>query len=204
MSRFTAVLTLSSLGCAGPSVPDPRDAVQQYAEAVARGDGAAVHAMLTEQSARAHGAQGTRRLVEDAREELRRQAQALSRGPLTVRAVAVVRYDDGEEALLELRNGRFTLSSADALPAAAGTPTQALAQLRRVLARRSYAGLVRVLSSESRSAMESDVGSLVTGLEHPETLDVKTDGDTAVVEVPGGHRVRLKREGGVWKVEDFD
>jgi len=25
-----------------------------------------------------------------------------------------------------------------------------------------------------------------------------------VVTVPGGHEVKLKREGGVWRVEDFD
>ncbi len=172
--------------------------------AIGRGDGDAVHALLTESSRRAHGVEGTRRLVADSKAELERQARAFGSVELSVRALATVRFDDGEEATLELRDGRFFVSSADALPAAAGTPAQALAQLRKVLARRSYAGLVRVLSSESRSAMESDIGSLVLGLEHPETLQVKTDGDSAEVEIPGGHKVRLKREAGVWKVEDFD
>jgi len=29
-------------------------------------------------------------------------------------------------------------------------------------------------------------------------------GDAATVSVPGGHSVKLKREGGVWRVDDFD
>ena len=42
------------------------------------------------------------------------------------------------------------------------------------------------------------------GLENPDTLDVKVSGDNAVVSVPGGHQVKLRREAGVWHVQDFD
>ncbi|MGH7295028.1 MAG: hypothetical protein ACRELB_08845, partial [Polyangiaceae bacterium] len=80
----------------------------------------------------------------------------------------------------------------------------ALEQLRRVLARRSYAGLMRVLSPTTRAAVENDLRTLVDGLGEPGTLPVQTSGDTAVVKVPGGHQVKLKREAGVWRVEDFD
>ena len=89
------------------------------------------------------------------------------------------------------------------LPAGARTPEQALEQLRRVLARRSFAGLMRVLSPATRSAIEGDLRSLVTGLEHPEGLEVSIVGDSATVQVPGGHEVKLRREAGVWHVEDF-
>ena len=96
------------------------------------------------------------------------------------------------------------MTSAGALPGGARTPEQALDQLRRVIARRSYAGLMRVLSPATRAAIEQDLRSLVDGLEHPETLPVQVTGDTALTNVPGGHRVRLKRDGGVWRVDDFD
>ncbi|MBX3200627.1 MAG: hypothetical protein KF894_20990 [Labilithrix sp.] len=43
----------------------------------------------------------------------------------------------------------------------------------------------------------------VSGLERPET-HVEVTGDGAVVTIPGGHSVKLKREGGVWRVDDFD
>ena len=73
-----------------------------------------------------------------------------------------------------------------------------------MLARRSYAGLMRVLSPATRAAVESDLRALVDGLSEPGTLPVQANGDAAVVKVPGGHQVKLKREGGVWRVEDFD
>ena len=53
-------------------------------------------------------------------------------------------------------------------------------------------------------ALEDDMRSLVEGLEEPDGLDVEVTGDSAIVNVPGGHLVRLRREGGVWHVEDFD
>src|SRR5690606_15063917 len=105
---------------------------------------------------------------------------------------------------LELRDGRFWVTAAGALPGGSRTPEQALEQLRRVLARRSYAGLMRVLTPSTRAAIEQDLRSLVEGLERPDTLEVEVSGDAATVEVPGGHSVKLKREGGVWRVEDFD
>ena len=117
---------------------------------------------------------------------------------------ARLRYADGEQVELDVEEGRFAIRSASVLPAGARTPAQALSELRAALARRSYAALIRVLSSETRSAMENDLRSLVEGLEQPETLDVKVSGDSAEVEVPGGHSIRLKREAGIWRIEDFD
>jgi hypothetical protein len=78
-----------------------------------------------------------------------------------------------------------------------------LSGLRQALARRSYAAMVRVLSAETRGALESDVSAIVRGLEDPETLDVEIEGDEAEVELPSGHVVKLKREAGVWRVEDL-
>jgi hypothetical protein len=63
---------------------------------------------------------------------------------------------------------------------------------------------MRVLSPSTRAAIELDLRSLVTGLERPETLHVQAQGDMATVSVPGGHTVKLKRDGGVWRIDDFD
>ena len=103
-----------------------------------------------------------------------------------------------------LEGGAFRISAADALPADSRTVVQALGQLRKVLARRSYQGLLRVLTPRSRAAMEEDLRSLVIGLEQPEGLDVELSGETATVVLPGGHLVKLRKEAGVWRVEDFD
>jgi len=198
------LLALAALagGCATPRVADPRSAVRAYAAAARRGDGPALHALLTRRSQRELGLAGTTRLVADARRELAAQATGLERAEVRVEAVAVVRYDDGEYARLELEDGVFKVSSAASLPSSAQTPAQALGDLRRALSRRSYTAFLRVLAAETQSALESDLSSIVRGLEDPETLNVEVQGDAADVELPGGHVIKLKREGGVWRVED--
>jgi hypothetical protein len=198
------VLSFVLPACGAESLPDPKDAVRAYADAAARGDADAIHAMLSEKGKRSLSREVVRRIVGEVKSELADQAKALAAPSVEIKARARVRYPDGEDATLELEGGVFRISAADALPAGARTPAQALDQLRRVLARRSYAGLLRVLSPSTRSAIENDLRSLVEGLGNPEGLEVQVAGDRATVQIPGGHEVKLRREAGVWHVEDFD
>jgi hypothetical protein len=191
-------------GCASTTVPDPRAAALTYADAAARGDGAAIYAMLSTPSRQAHSADDVQRLVGEERAELGDQSREIARPDARIEATARLRFADGEEAALELRDGRYWITASGALPGGARTPEEALDQLRRVLARRSYAGLMRVLSPATRASMENDLRSLVEGLDAADTLPVQVTGDSAVVTVPGGHVVKLRREGGVWRVDDFD
>lgn len=205
-SRRSVLLALAmwcTFGCQRAKVADPSAVVAAYVDAARRSDAEAVYRLLSERSRRDLGREGTRRLLLDAKKELASQAAFLARAESTPEAVALIRFADGEQAELALEEGVFRVGSAAALPAAARTPTEALSGLRRALSRRSYAALVRVLSAETRSALERDVAAIVSGLEDPETLDVEVEGDEAEVELPGGHVVKLKREAGVWRVEDF-
>jgi hypothetical protein len=207
---FALVLVLSLGGCAA-RVPDPRDAALAYAAAARGADADGVDAMLSEDSKRRYTEAEVKVLVDGQRAELAAQADAVS-GALTPRVgvepnivtEAAVPYADGEQAALVLEDGAYRIGAADALPAESRTVEQALGQLRRVIARRSYQGLLRVLTPRSRAALEEDMRSLVLGLEEPDGLDVKVSGDAATVSLPGGHFVRLRREAGVWRVEDFD
>lgn len=201
------VLFLSSVAlasCSSRAVPDPRSAAEDYARAASRGDGDAIYQMMTTSAQKARSREDVKRLVSEQRGELAEQAKALTAKDARVEATARLRYEDGEEAQLDLREGRFWVTASGALPGGSRTPEQALDQLRRVLARRSYAGLMRVLTPSTRAAIEQDLRSLVSGLERPETLHVEVAGDRATVTVPGGHSVKLKRETGVWRVDDFD
>jgi hypothetical protein len=199
----TTALAVSA-GCARATIPDPREAVRAYEAAAAKGDARAIHGMLSERSRKSLAVSDVEHILADERAELATQAKGMQDPNAVVRASARVRYADGEDATLDVEGGSFHISSADALPAGARTPNEALEQLRRVLARRSYAGLMRVLSPSTRSAIESDLRSLVDGLAHPDGLDVQVSGDVASVQIQGGHFVKLRRDGGVWKVEDFD
>ncbi len=203
--RVAAVgAALAVCSCASSRVPDPHAAAAAYAAAAARGDVDALYAMLTASSRQARSRGDLEKTISEERVELAEQAKDLSHGDLRVDATARLHYADGEEAALELRGGHYWVTAAGALPGGARTPEGALEQLRRVLARRSYAGLMRVLSPATRAAVENDLRSLVDGLSEPGTLTVQVSGDSAVVPVPGGHQVKLKRDGGVWRVDDFD
>ena len=203
-SRLPVFLFVSLCSCATATVPDPHAAARVYADAATRGDGDALYALLSESSRQARTVADVKQVVASEREELAEQGKALAAPDVRVEATARMRYADGEEAALELRDGQYWVTTAGALPGGARTPEEALEQLRRVLARRSYAGLMRVLSPGTRAAIENDLRALVDGLDRPDTLPVQVTGETAVVPVPGGHQVKLKREGGVWRVEDFD
>ena len=204
MAFVVASLAASMMGCGGAGVPDPRDAARAYAEAAAKGDADRLYEMLSDKGRRALTRDEVKRLVGEERAELVDQGKALASPTAAVKSEARLRYADGEEAALTIEQGSYRIVAADALPSAARTPVQVLGELRRVLARRSYAGLVRLLSPSTRAAIETDLRSLVEGLESPEGLDVQVTGDAAVVIVPGGHQVRLRREGGTWFVEDLD
>lgn len=191
-------------GCASQRIPDPEEARRAYARAAQAGDGDALYAMMTEESRRSLGLDGARRGAADAKDELAARGQALAGPGVVARVEARTRFDDGEVVALTVEDGAPKLTHAHALPARARTPAQALDQLRRALARRSYAGLVRLLSKETRASMERDLSRLVTSLERPDALDVRVTGDKATVDLGGGHRVRLRREDGAWVVEDFE
>jgi hypothetical protein len=198
------LIVLSASACAARGTPDPRQAAQAYAEAAAHGDARALYAMMSTSARRDRSSDDVARVVADERAELAEQGAALAQPGARVMATARLRYPDGEEAALDLRDGRYWVTSAGALPGGGRTPEEAIAQLRRVLARRSYAGLMRVLSPATRAAIEKDVRSFVDGLNEPATLPVQVTGDAATVPVPGGHQVKLRREDGIWRVEDFD
>ena len=205
--RAALVCLLANLGgaCSASTLPGPEQTLQAYARAEAKGDERALYDLLTTRSQEQLGRQGVAQAVRDGRRELAEQSRVLQgTPPPNVSVSAQVAFHDGETTSFDLEDGAFRLTSADALPASARTPTQALDQLRKVLARRSYAGLLRVLSQETRHAMEQDIRALVDGLEQPDTLEIKRNGDRATVSLPGGHRVVLRREQGYWQVDDFD
>lgn len=203
-SAFVLLVACACTACGIGSIPDPKDAARDYAEAASRGDGNRIYDMMTSEGQKDRTREDVKHIVDSERQELADEAKAVSAPSTRVQATATLRFDDGEETALELRGGRFWVTAAGALPGGAHTPEAALDQLRRVVARRSYAGLLRALTPRTRAMIEQDLRSLVEGLENSDTLSVHVTGDSASAVVPGGHHVRLKREGGVWRVDDFD
>jgi hypothetical protein len=200
-----ALLALAPLvACTGSRVTDPHEAAVAFAHATERADPAAIYAMLTPSAKSALSREDVGRLVKDEHAELTAEGHAVASPDARIAATARLRFQDGEEVALTWTAGTFRVSSGGTLPGGAPTPAAALDELRRAIARRSYPALLRILSPTTRSAIEQDLRTLTVGLEHPETLFIRTTDDAASAVVPGGHQVRMKREGGIWRVEDFD
>ena len=55
--------SLCLLGCASRSVPDPRAAAEEYAQAASRGDGDAIYDMMTTSAQKSRSREDVKRLV---------------------------------------------------------------------------------------------------------------------------------------------
>jgi hypothetical protein len=199
-----ALAALSGGACASQSLPDPRDAARRWAEAVQAGDGSAAYALLTATARRAHGRQGVARLLHSERSELLALGRAAAAPDAVLETSADVDFGNDRRARVVLEDGRFRVAAAGALPVGALTPRDALRELREVLARRSFAGLLRVLTRESAEELETGLAKVVDALSEPAGVDLDVEGRRATAQLPGGHRVTLEREDGIWHVKDFD
>lgn len=168
------------------------------------GDEAAVYALLTSSARRAQGEAGVERLLASERKELVSLARAAAAPNAVLQTSADVDFDNDRRARVVLEDGRFRVAAAGALPAGAVTPRDALRELRDVLARRSVAGLLRVLTRESAEELDTGLAQLVEALSEPASVELDVEGRRATAQLPGGHTVTLEREDGIWHVKDFD
>ncbi len=173
-------------------------------DAAKRRDVDAFYASLDSDARAALSKKEVAALLKSANDEIVERLKALSAEDSSVLQEASVRYADGERSTLAFERDGYRVTSAGAFPSTARSPAEALGDLRRALARRSHTALVLVLSADARAALQEQLDGLATALEQPEALDIRVDGDSAMVRAPDGHWVELKREGGVWKVRDFE
>ncbi len=204
-TRFALpVAALACVACASKPFPDPRLAAQRWADAIEKGDDKAMYSLLTDASRRMQGPEGVARLLAQDRKELSALANAAAAPNARLDTSAEVSYADDRSARVVLEDGQFRVAAVGALPAGAQNPRDALRQLREVLARRSFAGLLRVVTRDTAESLEGSLQDLVSALAEPATIEVQIEGRRATVQLPGGHTVTLEHEDGVWRVKDFD
>jgi hypothetical protein len=192
-----------ALGC-GSSIPDPAPVVARFAEASRKGDHQAIYQLMSRQAQRSLGAARVKQLVAEQRKELASNANYLTAKSARTAVLVEARFVDGETAQLTLEQGALQIDSAAALPSHASTPQQALVELRAVLQRRSYPGLLSVLTRNSAAGFEAQLDSLVQALGDAPFVHVEINDNRAIVTLPQGHQVELWKEDGLWKVHDFE
>ena len=201
---LSALPALTCLACAPAQLPDPRLTAQRWNEALQRGDTDAVYGLLSTSAREALGRKGVEQVLARDRKELIGSATAATSANARVETSARVEYSEERIASVVLEGGAFRVEAAAALPARAASPEDALRELREVLARRSFAGLLRVLTADAARSVDAQLASVVEALGDPATVDIEVDGRRATARLPGGHTVKLEREDGAWRVRDFD
>lgn len=198
------VLVFLLAACAPKALPDPRVAARRWAEAVRASDENAMYSLLTDAARRAHGREGVARLLSTDRQEMLGLALATTASSALLETHADVTFGADRTARVVLEDGRFRVAAAAALPAGAESPRDALRELRDVLAQRSFAGLLRVLTKESAQSLDGGLEDVVEALAEPSTVLIDVEGRRATARLPGGHTVTLEREDGIWRVKEFD
>jgi len=199
------VSLLVGSGCASSaSIPDPKVAAEEYAAAAERGDSEALWAMLSKRSRATMSKAEVDKIVHDSKLELVDQAKDVRAASGAIVAVARLRFEDGSEASLTLKDGKFWVATTGML-SGGSTPEEALAGLRDTLKRRSYPALLRLLTPALRAAVEAQLKGLVEALENPSALQIPPGaGEEVEVKLSNGHKVKLRREQGTWYVENFE
>jgi hypothetical protein len=199
-----AHLALGAGACARQALPDPRVAAQRWAAAVEAGNSHEMYALLSTSARQAHGQPGVERLLASDRKELVALARAGASPSAALVTTADVAFDDDRTARVVFEDGQFRVAAAGALPAGAASPRDALNELREVLAQRSFAGLLRVLTRDSARTLDGGLEDLVDALAEAPSVEIDVEGRRATALLPGGHTVTLEREDGIWRVKEFD
>jgi hypothetical protein len=190
--------------CARTSLPDPRIAARHWSEALQRRDPDAVRALLTASARRAFNEDDVRQVLARDGQDLLALAQGASAAGARVEARARVVYPEEQAALLVWEDGDYRIEAAGALPARADSPVDALQELRAVLTRHSFSGLLRILTRDAAQSTSALLNSMLDALVDPASAEIEVDGRRATAHLPGGHVIKLEREDGTWRIRDID
>lgn len=204
-----------AVGACSTRATGPRATLRAVAEALRRGDAAAVYANMSARYRERVPLAELERLIREHPEEIAQTAEALER-PLAVEELAVARLGRGETVHLERREAGWRVVSNVLDPYARRTPREAIRAFVRALERRRYDVVVGLIAPTRREGLSEqglrehwdgrgreEVERLVASLrEALETSPVQQTGDRAVMPHGDRFRITLVREGELWYVED--
>lgn len=204
IALVAAVLTACGAGAQAGAPAEPTPSITGYADALARGDAEATLAMEADSAHRGRDGAAQAARMEDARAELAALGSAMAEAPpAALREHARVPLASGELVVMARDpDGGWRIEGGVLGVPALVAPRDAIAALRSALARRDLRGVEEVLARRTRAAWEDEVARVVEQTADPDALQIRLDGDRAIVTTPGGVRIELVREADEWRVLD--
>jgi hypothetical protein len=212
-----AFVSASVTGCIGLRTDDPSGVLHAYAHALEEGRADDAYRMLSDEARRGVSLDAFRRMVHDSNDDVREIGQALSRPTAPPVVTAQITAPSGQEIDLVLENGRWKVEATAIDLYAQDSPRHAVQGFVRALERKRYDVILRYVPDGHKEGL--DAAKLKTAWEghDKEEMDqvlaalkqslpnasIEETGESA--QMPYGAGVlRLVREHGLWKIEDFD
>jgi hypothetical protein len=204
-------------GCIGLRADDPEGVLHAYAHALEDGRADDAYRMLSEEARRGVSLEAFRRMVHDGSDDVREIGHALSRPTAPPLVTAKVTAPSGQEVDLVLESGTWKVEATAIDLYAQDSPRHAVQGFVRALERKRYDVILRYVPDAHKEGL--DAAKLKTAWEghDKEEMDqvlaalkqslpgasIEETGESA--QMPYGAGVlKLVREHGLWKIEDFD
>lgn len=211
------ILEAFASGCFGFHADDPASVLHAYAHALEEGRAEDAYRMLSEEARRSVSLDAFRRLVHESSDDVREIGHALSRPASPAVVTASVTAPSGDEIDLVLENGAWKVEATAIDLYAQDSPRHAVQGFVRALERKRYDVILRYVpdahkegldaaklksawEGHDKDEMEQVLAALKQSLPN---AAIEETGESAQMPYGAG-TLRLVREHGLWKIEDFD
>jgi hypothetical protein len=212
-----ACLAASVAACATTASQDPESTLHAYARALEDGRAEDAYRLLGDEARRSMSFEAFKKTLDSSPDDAKEIGRALSRPTTPAVITATVTAPSGEALELVWNDGRWKVEASAIDLYRDDTPRHTLQGYVRALERKRYDVILRYVPDAHREGL--DAAKLKTAWEGPDkdeieqvlaglkqalpTASVEETGDRAQMAYGAGV-IKLVKEHGRWKVEDFD
>lgn len=207
----------SASGCAGRGADDPASTLHAYARALEEGRAADAYRLLSDDARRGMSFEAFKKTVESSPDDAKEIGRSLSRPTAPPVITATVTAPSGETLDLVWTGGRWRIEASAIDLYQQDTPRHALLGFVRAIEKKRYDIVMRYVPESHREGLDpaklkaawegadkEEIEQVTAGLKQAlPSASIEETGDHA--QMPYGAGVmKLLKEHGQWKVEDFD
>lgn len=203
-------------GCVG-APQDPESVLHSYARALEDGRAEDAYRMLSDDARRGLSLEAFRRMLLESHDDVHEVGQALSRPTSPPVVTATLSTASGQAIDLVLENGKWKVEATAIDLYAQDTPRHAVLGFVRALDRKRYDVILRYVPDAHKEGLDpaklkaaweghdkEEMDQVLAALKAAlPTVAIEEVGDSAQMPYGPG-TMRLVREHGLWKIEDFD
>jgi hypothetical protein len=195
--------SLLGVGCCAESLPEPETALRTWAAQLETEAPPAME-LASKAALSRFGRMGVEARLTSERSEL----VALLRESTAVGATVTLRVHwrlkDGRTLSFSRAGaGSWTLEAPPGLRGAPTTVEDFAREWGALMVQSDFSALTGLLVDKQRDQLEAMRSALAEELKEFSACEVKEQGDTAVISTPRGYVLRLRRQGGVWRLEEL-